>query len=40
MRWEVSDDKEEATLLINKATARLLNVTIPEGLFAKATFVE
>ena len=31
---------EEPTLLINKATARLLNVTIPEELFAKATFVE
>ena len=31
---------EEPTLLINKATARLLNVTIPERLFAKATFVE
>jgi putative ABC transport system substrate-binding protein len=31
---------EEPTLLINKTTARLLNVTIPEGLLSKATFVE
>jgi len=31
---------EQPTLMINRATARLLNVTIPEGLLAKATFVE
>lgn len=31
---------EEPTLLINKTTVRLLNVTIPEALLAKATFVE
>lgn len=31
---------EQPTLLINKATARLLNVTIPEALLARATFVE
>lgn len=31
---------EEPTLLINRTTARLLNVVIPEGLFAKATFVD
>lgn len=31
---------EEPTLMINRATARLLNVAIPEGLFAKAMFVE
>ena len=31
---------DEPTLMINRTTARLLNVTIPEGLLAKATFVE
>ncbi len=35
----VATDKEPQ-LLINRATARLLGVTIPEGLLAKATFVE
>jgi putative ABC transport system substrate-binding protein len=35
----VATDKEP-TLLINRATARLLNVTIPAALLAKATFVE
>ncbi len=31
---------EEPTLLINSTTARLLNVTVPEELFTRATFVE
>jgi len=31
---------EQPTLMINRATARLLNVTIPEALRASATFIE